>query len=68
MKLFKIIDGRRVQLEQELVNALFTGDIEAVDLHFKTDPGFASKIDPSDWPDYGLGFFSSLLVLLLLCR
>ena len=29
MKSFKIIDGRRVQLERELVNALFTGDMEA---------------------------------------
>jgi hypothetical protein len=29
MNQLKIIDGRRVQLEQELVKALFAGDMEA---------------------------------------
>jgi hypothetical protein len=28
MKRFKMIDGQRIQLEQELVKALFTGDME----------------------------------------
>ena len=31
MKMFKTISGQRIELEQEFVKALFTGEIEAFD-------------------------------------